>query len=565
MDNISLSSSSFMKNKKSLIKSREELFLEEKERELSENEELEYDIKNTNSTTPSPSGMIADGWLKISSEEFKNIINFPTIEINGKRFNIKTDQRNFRININYDSKKTGEDFPKTNIDFYFRLVKNLIYYTVDKKDLNIVGSIEINSVNEKTLFLPGQELDGLCFTVNDKGGIPWDMCAEDKKTADNFICKIKSSLGINCNQNQGLEKSSNNTNTTTYKNSSLETETYQPIIVIPVPANECNMNWDYSLKGNNWECGCNEGAEQSPIDIPDISNVIESSASPYFTFNNIEAKSPVTSIDGELKTQENIKIKYFKNAIRILHNDIGKIVTLDGSVYIGEEIVFHTPAEHKINGKKMDMEMQIIYYGRSKGDIAKQVVLSFLFQRRAGVYNKFLEDLDIFNLPNETNPVKEIKNNLYIPKIFYNSDEDMDLKAKPFSFYTYQGSLTMPPCSEGTIHYVISEPIPLGSVVIQLFREALKKENSSENGLLNNSRKTQPLNGRKVFYFNQGNNDVNLDVPNNERSKAPVTGHYEKFRKTKTMYQWINNSSPSRYPGAILVPDKDAQKILNLN
>ena len=536
-------------SKKSVMDASEEVFLEES----SEKEELEYAVPMTNSTAPAK--MSAEGWLKISSSEFRNLIKFPAIEINGNKFNIKTDNRNFRINSLFNATKKGAELPKSKLDFYFRLVNNLIYYTINAKDLNMLGTIEIISVKEKTIFLPGQELDGLCFQVTDKDNINWDMCADDKKTADNFICKIKTSLNISCTVNTSNTPSANKT--------SLETQIYQPVIVIPIPAKECNSAWDYSLKGNDWECGCSEGIEQSPIDIPEISNIIESAATPYFTFNPMEAKSPVTSIDGELKTEKHFQIKYFKNAIRILHNDIGKIVTLDGSVYIGEEIVFHTPAEHKINGKEFDMEMQVIFYGRSVGDIAKQVILSFLFIQKPGVYNKFLEDLDIFNLPSEASPEKDIKNELYVPKIFYNTDEEMELTVKPFSFYTYQGSLTMPPCSESTIHYVASNPIPIGNVVLQLFKEALKKENVLEEGSLENNRKTQPLNGRKVFYFDESK--FNMGQIPRERPASPVPGHYERIRQRKTQFQWINNSDPSRFPGAMVVPQKEVEKILRSN
>jgi carbonic anhydrase len=404
------------------------------------------------------------------------------------------------------------------------------------------------------MFLPGQESDSLCFTVLDQENIDWDMCADDKKTADDFLCKIRTTLGMDCN---GAYKNANN------QTESMGVQIYQPIIIIPIPAKDCNYKFNYDVKGNDWECGCSEGMEQSPIDIPALENVFESPVAPMFTFSPIAAKSPITTIDGELKTQEYIKIKHFKNAIRILHNDIGKIVTLDGSVYVGEEIVFHTPAEHKLNGRKMDMEMQIIFYGRSKGDIAKQVVLSFLFEQRPGVYNKFLEDLDIFALPSESNPERDIKNNLFIPKIFYNADEDMNLNTRPFSFYTYQGSLTMPPCSEGTIHYVASEPIPLASVPIQLFREALKKEDILNESPLKNARRTQPLNGRQVFYFDKNKYNLGVDIP--QKRKVPIAGHYERIRVPKTKYLWVDNNKPSLLPGAVLVPKREIKDNLGLN
>lgn len=544
-----------IKKERSLIESINESFLEKKTNELSENfnqeEELEYAVPSTNSTGPAV--MSAEGWLKISSEEFRNENKFPPLEVAGKKFRVKTDRRNFRLNYIFDSKKQGADLPKTNTDFYFRLVRNLIYYTVSKKDVNMIGTIDVASIKPISMFLPGIESDALCFQVTDQENINWDICAGDKKTADDWICKIRTVLGISCKVEYN-----NNKNTTELNG----TQVYQPIIVVPIPAKECNQNWDYQVKGNDWECGCREGMEQSPINIPSIENVIESPVKPIFTFNPISAKSPVSSIDGELKTQEYIKIKYFKNAIRILHHDFGKIVTLDGSVYIGEEIVFHTPAEHKINGRKFDMEMQVIYYGRSKGDIAKQVVLSFLFEKRAGVYNKFLEDLDIFALPSENAPERDIKNDIYIPRIFYNSDEESDLTMKPFSFYTYQGSLSMPPCSEGTIHYVAADVIPLGSVPIQLFREALKKSDNPHEALPKNARSTQPLNGRKVFFYDKDKYDTDV-VP--QKRELPIEGHYEKIHKHKTQYLWVNNNQPSLLPGAVLVPKKEVSERLGVN
>jgi len=116
---------------------------------------------------------------------------------------------------------------------------------------------------------------------------------------------------------------------------------------------------------------------------------------------------------------------------------MGKATTIDGAVYIAEEIVFHTPAEHTINGKVYDMEVQIVHYGVTKGDIAKQLILSFLIEKKAGVYNQFFDDLDVFNLPDSINKKKNLMNNLFIPKLFFRSDKGDMPMMKPFSFYTY--------------------------------------------------------------------------------------------------------------------------------
>lgn len=507
-------------------------------------------------------GVLIEGFLKIKSDEFSNKNKFPILNVNGKRIRIRTDDQDFRINELYDEKKKDADSPKSELDFYFRLVKNLIYYTTSKKDINIVGSIEINSAKEISLFLPGAKSDDQCFQIIDSQLKQWDLCTESGELRKKWMCKINLGTGAFKNENEcngeANKKSNNKLNKSKNETIALNNDDiiYQPIIVIPMASKDCNSGWDYASKGKNWECGCSEGSAQSPIDIPDRSSVIDSPISPLFTFESIPAKSPITTIDGELKSQEYIKIKYFKNALRILHSNLGKVVTLDGSIYIGEEILFHTPSEHKINGKSFDMEMQVIFYGRTKGDIAKQVILSFLFKKKAGVYNKFLDEIDFFSLPNTANPVRDIVNDLFIPRVFHRSNDEDDVSLKPFSFYTYQGSLTMPPCSEGTIHYVVADPIPLASVPIQLFQEAIRSNNSGGNDGSENNRETQPLNGRPVFFFDKvkyGFGDIQQEANAVSSRKSP-NGHYERIRRKVEDYIYINNNNPSGLPGALVIP-----------
>ena len=188
----------------------------------------------------------------------------------------------------------------------------------------------------------------------------------------------------------------------------------------------------------------------------------------------MRTKSEETTSSGQFKSTKILSIKHKDHALRIKHKYFGKTVTLDGGLYTAEEIVFHTPSEHQIDGKTYDMEMQVIHYGKSKGDIAKQIVLCFLFQSKAGVYNKFIDDLDFFNLPNSNTKRRLLLNPLFIANIFYSADQEGTPILKPFSFYTYQGSLTQPPCTERSVVYVAAKPIKLGTSAIQLFQEAIR-------------------------------------------------------------------------------------------
>ena len=61
--------------------------------------------------------------------------------------------------------------------------------------------------------------------------------------------------------------------------------------------------------------------------------------------------------------------------------------------FVGKEIQFHTPADHKFNGKSFDMEIQIIFYPISQGDFNKKAVLSLLVKQRAGFSNKFFDKM----------------------------------------------------------------------------------------------------------------------------------------------------------------------------
>lgn len=39
-------------------------------------------------------------------------------------------------------------------------------------------------------------------------------------------------------------------------------------MIVPLPAPNCATDWNYDIHGDDWVCRCNEGLEQSPIDLP---------------------------------------------------------------------------------------------------------------------------------------------------------------------------------------------------------------------------------------------------------------------------------------------------------
>ncbi len=133
---------------------------------------------------------------------------------------------------------------------------------------------------------------------------------------------------------------------------------------------------------------------------------------------------------------------------------------------------------------------------------------------------------------------------------------------KPFSFYTYQGSLTAPPCTQRTIHYVASKPIPLGTTALQLFEEAIRMPDLIDTRgnviiskvLPQNNRSIQPLNGRAVFYYDH----VKYCGPDPVKEKVKPKGHYEKKINKMVDYFYVNGVNPSGLPGAFVVSEKEA-------
>ncbi len=504
--------------------------------------------------------LVNEDWLMISSPLFNQAQVFPPIRLpEGKMARIHTDSENFRINDAFFV--NAGDKPPTNREFWFRLSGLNIYYTVSKKDINILGAISIklitNAVLDKLQIYVGNNAT-YCFTVWDDLNHDWKVCAYKQEVAQKWVCAIMKLLG---NIPAECLAPQNKTEIEV-----IEKKITQPIIIIPLPSKYCNEDWNYQKSGDDWECDCKEGREQSPIDLPLKEKAIDSPVKPFFQYDRISPESPVNTIEGYQSKGQKINFQYLEGALKLIYHKIGKVVTLDGAIFYAQEIIFHTPAEHTIAGKKFEMEVQIVHYGQSVGDIARQVSLSFLVQKSPGVYNQFIDDFNVFNLPNPTDTKRNLERELYLPKIFFDKKEEESNQVafwKPFSFYTYQGSLSFPPCTENTIVYVAHKPVRLGTTALSLFQEALRIPDMMNdatgdvivsNWVTSSARKIQPTNGRPVFFYDH----VKYCGPDQEEQKPPEEGHYEKVQSTITRYFYVNRDVPSGVPHSFVVSKNEA-------
>lgn len=154
--------------------------------------------------------------------------------------------------------------------------------------------------------------------------------------------------------------------------------------------------------------------------------------------------------------------------------EAGDSINYKNETYYLKQIHFHEPSEHKINGIIYPIEMHLVHVSKA-GNITVLGVLG-----EEGDESQLFEFFESF-LPIEEGTTKEIHQKIDLSSLFL---EDKH-------YYTYGGSLTTPPCSEGVNWVVFKEPIVLS------VEEVLKLKN---NMPINNYRNEQPINERVVNY-----------------------------------------------------------------
>lgn len=150
---------------------------------------------------------------------------------------------------------------------------------------------------------------------------------------------------------------------------------------------------------------------------------------------------------------------------------------------------FHTPSEHTIDGQRFPLEVHFVYF--REGSPSPSAVLGVLFPAAP---------------PGDPGhpALKSIWDHLH-PHPSLGSDRRSEhfhvegrlnmhdlLRATEAVYYTYPGSLTTPPCTEGVQWYVLRSTV------------GVSEEQSRESlGGVENFRETMPLNGRTVLAFSQ--------------------------------------------------------------
>ena len=148
-------------------------------------------------------------------------------------------------------------------------------------------------------------------------------------------------------------------------------------------------------------------------------------------------------------------------------------ISVGGERYELVQFHFHRPSEERIRGHRYALVAHLVHKN-AKGEIA---VVAVLIQRAKGRQNPLMKQM-FDNFPAGKGEQKLAGATL----------DPMQLLPRARGYYTFEGSLTIPPCSEGVRWFVLRQPLPAQSGQIAQFAVRYP----------DNARPTQPLNGRRI-------------------------------------------------------------------
>jgi carbonic anhydrase len=173
-----------------------------------------------------------------------------------------------------------------------------------------------------------------------------------------------------------------------------------------------------------------------------------------------ERQSPIDIRGGIAVQLEPIQFDYRTTGFSVIDNGhtvqvnlpAGNAITVLGRRFELLQFHFHRPSEERINGRQYDMVAHLVH----KDAEGRLAVVAVLLDR--GVAQPVIQA--VWNaLPLEKNEAQAapgtIDLNMLLP-------EDR-------RYYTYMGSLTTPPCSEGVLWMVMKTPVPVSPEQVDIF------------------------------------------------------------------------------------------------
>lgn len=227
-------------------------------------------------------------------------------------------------------------------------------------------------------------------------------------------------------------------------------------------AAQSTAHWDYEGRHGALVWGkldpayraCSQGREQSPIDIRRAH--LDTALKPI-EFHYIAG--PVT-LENNGHTV-------------VVHVDPGSYIEAGGVRYDLVQFHFHHPSEEKIKGQLSDMDIHLVH----KSADGKLAVIAVRLNEDPGHANAELATL-FAHLPQTAGASQRITDEVN-PGGLLPADR---------GYWTYMGSLTTPPCTEGVRWFIFQQQVSLSRDQLRAFAALYPV----------NSRPTQDLHGRRI-------------------------------------------------------------------
>jgi carbonic anhydrase len=224
-------------------------------------------------------------------------------------------------------------------------------------------------------------------------------------------------------------------------------------------AHASGHEWDYGPDHGPGRWGalkpefatCKSGHQQSPIDVEKT----QKSDLPALAFDY--RPSPLRIVDNG----HTIQVDYAP----------GSSVRVGGREYALKQFHFHRPSEETIHGKRYEMSVHLVHADPA-GRLAVVAVLLEKGQEQP-LIRELWKDL----------PAEKDKEEARAVEI-----DVASLLPPDHGYYTFEGSLTTPPCSENVTWFVLKQPVPVSPAEVARFSKLYA----------HNARPVQPVYDRVV-------------------------------------------------------------------
>lgn len=220
-----------------------------------------------------------------------------------------------------------------------------------------------------------------------------------------------------------------------------------------------HWNYDGETGPEHWseidqnDCG---GSAQSPVDI-------------------VETEKDETLKPIDFHYSQETKIHDVVNNGHSIQFDFeeGDYIILNEEKYNLVQFHFHEPAEHTIRGVRYPLVIHMVHMNKD-GKFAVVAIMA----KESKDNNETFDFLDKF-LPIKVNESIEVKDVFNLNNVLPENQ----------TYYTYTGSLTTPPCTEGVQWFIFKNSVDVSIKMIEDLRKIMP---------VNNFRNIQQLNGRII-------------------------------------------------------------------